>query len=240
MVIPAYNEETRIVESLGGIVTYLTGRGAEFEIVVVNDGSTDRTADAVERAAADDDRIRLLNNDRNRGKGYSVRRGVKASRGDVILFSDADLSTPIEEFEKLARFLDTNELVIASRSLPDSNVVVHQPFYREFMGRIFNMIVRILLVRGIIDTQCGFKLMTRRAAECIFARTRINSFSFDVEVILIAKKHGISVKDIPVRWIDSKGSRVHPIRDSAYMLLDLLRIKLYDLFGIYGKPLERE
>jgi dolichyl-phosphate beta-glucosyltransferase len=221
-------------------VAYLAGQDAAFEIVVVDDGSTDGTAVAVERAAAGDDRVRLIKNDRNRGKGYSVRRGVRASKGDVVLFSDADLSTPIEEFDNLARFLDTYDLVIASRSLPDSNVVVHQPFYREFMGRIFNLVVRAMLVGGIIDTQCGFKLMSRQAADCIFERARIDSFSFDVEMILIARRHGFGVKDIPVRWIDSRGSRVHPVHDSAHMLLDLLRIKLYDLSGIYRNRKERE
>jgi dolichyl-phosphate beta-glucosyltransferase len=207
---------------------------------VVDDGSSDATADVVRRIAADNPRVMILDNDRNRGKGYSVRRGVKASRGDIILFSDADLSTPIEEFEKLLPYLDDYDLVIASRSLPDSDVVVHQPFYREFMGRMFNLVVRMMLVRGIIDTQCGFKLMSRRAADAIFGSARIDSFSFDVEMILVARRNDLGVKDIPVKWVDSKGSRVHPVRDSARMLLDLFRMKLYDLLGFYRKRIERE
>lgn len=235
VVIPAYNEGARIGESLERIVAYLARLDAAFEIVVVDDGSTDGTAAAVGRVVEGDDRVHLIKNDRNRGKGYSVRRGVRVSKGDVVLFSDADLSTPIEEFENLAAFLERYDLVIASRSLPESNIVVHQPFYREFMGRIFNLVVRAMLVRGIVDTQCGFKLMSRRAADCIFRRARIDSFSFDVEMILIAKRHGFGVKDTPVRWIDSRGSRVRPLSDSAHMLLDLLRIKLYDLSGIYRK-----
>jgi dolichyl-phosphate beta-glucosyltransferase len=207
---------------------------------VVDDGSTDSTSEIVTRIASEDTRVKLIVNQRNRGKGYSVRMGVMASKGDPILFSDADLSTPIEEFGRLLPHLESSSLVIASRSLPNSDVIVHQPFYREFMGRIFNILVQATLVRGLIDTQCGFKLMTREAAEGIFRHAKINSFSFDVEVILIAKRQGFGVRDVPVKWLNSPRSRVHPVKDSAHMLLDLVRIKLYDLLGFYGKRIERE
>jgi len=211
-----------------------------FEIIVVDDGSRDNTSRVVDAIAREDERVRLISNQVNRGKGFAVRQGVMASRGDVILFSDADLSTPIEEFEKLLPYLSDFDLVIASRSLPDSQVLIHQPRYRELMGRIFNAFVQAMLVRGFIDTQCGFKLMTRQAAAAIFERARIDSFSFDVEIILIAKRLGFRVKDVPVRWIDSRGSRVHPIKDSAHMLLDLFKIKLYDFLGYYQGQIERE
>lgn len=211
-----------------------------FEIIVVDDGSRDNTSKVVDAIAREDERVRLISNQVNRGKGFAVRQGVMASRGDVILFSDADLSTPIEEFEKLLPYLSDFDLVIASRSLPDSQVLIHQPRYRELMGRIFNAFVQAMLVRGFIDTQCGFKLMTRQAATAIFERARIDSFSFDVEIILIAKRLGFRVKDVPVRWIDSRGSRVHPIKDSAHMLLDLFKIKLYDFLGHYQGQIERE
>ncbi len=218
----------------------MEGGDFDFEIIVVDDGSRDGTSRVVTDAASQDSRIKLLRNETNRGKGYSVRRGVLASAGDLVLFSDADLSTPIEEFDGLVKSIDASDIVIASRSLPDSNVVLHQPFYREFMGKIFNLFVQVMLVRGIIDTQCGFKLMTRKAADAVFSVAKIDSFSFDVEMILIARRCGLAVKDMPVRWIDSRGSKVHPIRDSAHMLLDLFRIKLYDISGLYKRHVERE
>ena len=235
VVVPAYNEEGRIGESLRKIRDYMLGRGLEFEIVVADDGSDDRTPEIVRGAAGEDPRIVLARTERNQGKGAAVRGGVRASKGDVVLFSDADLSTPIEEFENLLPWLDENPLVIASRSLPDSDVVVRQPFYREMMGRAFNVFVRLLVVRGLIDTQCGFKMMTRRAADEIFRRQRLNSFSFDVEVILIAKRLGFAVKEVPVRWINSRASKVHPIVDSIEMLLDLMRVKFYDISGCYKR-----
>ncbi|MFH1313620.1 MAG: dolichyl-phosphate beta-glucosyltransferase [Candidatus Eisenbacteria bacterium] len=237
---PAYNEESRIGESLGKIKTYLEGGDFDFEIIVVDDGSRDGTSRIVTDAASADSRIRLLRNESNKGKGYSVRRGVLESAGDLVLFSDADLSTPIDELDGLLRSVGDFDIVIASRSLPDSQVVIHQPFYREFMGKIFNLFVQMMLVRGIIDTQCGFKLMTRKAADTVFRSARIDSFSFDVEMILIARRCGLGVKDMPVRWIDSRASKVHPVRDSAHMLLDLFRIKLYDILGLYKRQVERE
>jgi dolichyl-phosphate beta-glucosyltransferase len=235
VVVPAYNEEGRIGESLLKIRSYMEAAGWGFEIIVVDDGSRDRTADVVGQLARQDGRLALVVNERNLGKGGAVRRGVLASRGDAVLFSDADLSTPIEEFANLLPWLETHGLVMASRSLPDSNVLVHQPRYRELMGRVYNLFVQALLVRGFIDTQCGFKLMTRQAAQAIFGRARIRSFSFDVEMIVLAKRLGYAVKEVPVCWVNSRASRVHPLADSVQMLLDLLRIKFYDIFGFYGK-----
>ena len=240
MVVPAYNEQGRIEDSLLKIREYMQGAGFGFEIIVVDDGSRDRTSEIVAQLAREDSRIRLVQHRKNLGKGAAVRNGVRSSGGDPVLFSDADLSTPIEEFENLFAWIECNELVIASRSLPDSRVLVHQPFYREMMGRIYNTLVQTLVVRGLIDTQCGFKLMSRRAADDIFRCQRINSFSFDVEMILIARKLGYAVKEVPVRWINSKASKVHPVLDSVQMLLDLLRIRLYDILGFYGRRIERE
>jgi len=230
VVVPAYDEQGRIEDSLLKIKAYMQDAGLGFEIVVVDDGSRDRTPEIVAEFARNDPRIKLVQNRRNLGKGAAVRNGVRSSRGDVVLFSDADLSTPIQEFENLLAWIDSHELVIASRSLPDSKVLVHQPFYREMMGRTYNVFVRTLLVRGLIDTQCGFKLMTRRAADAIFRLQRI----------LIARKMGYSVKEVPVQWVNSRASKVHPVLDSVQMLLDLFRIKFYDISGFYGKRVERE
>jgi len=218
----------------------MDGRGYDFEIIVVDDGSTDDTAAVVTNIAAGEPRIRLVANLCNRGKGYTVRHGIRESGGDVVLFSDADLSTPIEEYDKLLAYLDDFDLVIASRSLPDSDVAVRQPAYREMMGRMFNVLVQMLIVRGIIDTQCGFKLMKAEPARAISGLMRIDRFSFDVEMILAARRLGYRYVDVPVRWINSAGSRVHPLRDSINMLLDLFRIKLYDIAGHYKNGLERE
>jgi dolichyl-phosphate beta-glucosyltransferase len=240
VVVPAYNEQGRIEDSLLKIREYMRGADFGFEVIVVDDGSHDRTSEIVARLAHDDSRIRLVQNRKNLGKGAAVRNGVRSSAGDLVLFSDADLSTPIEEFENLLPWVESYDLVIASRSLPDSKVLVHQPFYREMMGRTYNLLVRTLVVKGLIDTQCGFKLMSRRAADDIFRRQRINSFSFDVEMILIATKLGYAVKEVPVRWINSRASKVHPVLDSAQMLLDLFRIKFYDISGFYKRIVERE
>jgi dolichyl-phosphate beta-glucosyltransferase len=239
-VVPAYNEGGRIGSTLIEIIRYMGGRARDFEVVVVDDGSSDDTVEVVRAVSAGEPRLRLLCNGVNRGKGYSVRRGILESGGEAVLFSDADLSTPIEEYDNLLGYLDGYDLVIASRSLPDSDVAVHQPAYREIMGRTFNLMVQALLLRGIIDTQCGFKLMKGYVAREIAARQRIDGFSFDVEMILIAKRLGYKYLDVPVRWINSPHSRVHPLGDSVNMMLDLFRIKLYDIAGLYTKRLERE
>jgi dolichyl-phosphate beta-glucosyltransferase len=218
----------------------MDGIGHEFEIIVVDDGSTDDTAAVVREFSSKESRLRVLANEANMGKGYSVRRGILEAGGDAVLFSDADLSTPIEEYSRLLEYLGEYDLIMASRSLRESNVVVHQPAYRETMGKMFNMLVQALVVRGIIDTQCGFKLMNAEAGHEIAGYLRIKRFSFDVEMILIAKRLGYRCVDVPVKWINSSASRVHAVRDSLNMLLDLFRIKLYDIAGLYKKQTGRE
>ena len=218
----------------------MDGIGHEFELIVVDDGSTDDTAAIVRDLSLTEPRIRLIANKVNMGKGYSVRRGILEAVGDIVLFSDADLSTPIEEYGKMLDYLSEYDLVMASRSLPESNVVIHQPAYRETMGKMFNLLVQALIVRGIIDTQCGFKLMKTEAGREIAGYLRINRFSFDVEMILVAKRLGYRCVDVPVKWINSPASRVHAVKDSLNMLLDLFRIKLYDIAGYYKKRTGRE
>jgi dolichyl-phosphate beta-glucosyltransferase len=217
------------------VLEYLAGRGSPFEVIVVDDGSRDATAAVTREVAARDRRVRVVSLEANRGKGMAVRRGVLEATGEWILFSDADLSTPIEEVETLAaRLREGFDVAIGSRSLRGARVDVRQPWYREAMGKIFNRIVRLLAVRGFIDTQCGFKCFRREAARAIFERARIDRFAFDVEAIVIAGRLGLRVAEVPIRWANEPNSRVAIVRDSARMLVDLARIRWYALTGAYG------
>lgn len=226
VVIPAYNEEVRLATSLPVVLEYLKQQPYTWEIVVVDDGSADATG-AVAQRVGKDFPVRVLRNEPNRGKGYSIRRGLLEAHGEYRLFSDADLSTPIEELGKFWPFVkDGYSVVIGSRALPDSQLKVRQKFYREFMGRVFNMLVRLLLVGGIHDTQCGFKLFTADAAQAIFPKQTLTGFSFDVEVLVLARKLGFRIKEAPVQWFNSPASKVSAWYDSARMFLDLLRLRL--------------
>jgi dolichyl-phosphate beta-glucosyltransferase len=232
IVIPAYNEEKRIGSTLRAVREFAAARGLDCEIIVVDDGSTDRTADVVgqefiPRAGV---AYRFLPNEKNRGKGYSVRRGMLESRGQFSLFSDADLSTPIEELDKLmAALSDGSDVAIGSRALAGSDVQVHQNFLRELMGRVFNRLARMLTFKNIHDSQCGFKLFARKAARNLFRLARIDGFSFDAEIIYLAQKMGYRVKEVPVVWRNSPASRVGILRDPMLMIWDLFRIWLIHL-----------
>lgn len=224
IVIPAYNEAERITNTLTQVHGYATQSLQSFEILVVNDGSRDRTADVVREFAAGHPGVRLLENDRNRGKGFTVRHGALAATGAFVLFTDADNSTPIEELEKLVPFATARSLVIASRGLADSRLEVPQPWYRLMMGRTFRRIVQGLVVPGIQDTQCGFKLFGREVVQVVFPPMQVEGFAFDVEAIARAMRLGFDVFEVPVRWVDDPRSRVSPIRDSARMFRDVLKI----------------
>ncbi len=241
VVIPAYNEEKRLVSTLERIDAHCRAAGRPYELIVVNDGSTDRTADAAREWKPADSPLFVIDRGRNRGKGFSVREGVDRARGDWIFFSDADLSTPIEEMEKfLARLESGVEVVIGSRNLPESRLEVKQPWYRRIMGKVFNLLVRLLAVPGVRDTQCGFKAFSRRAAEMIFSRARIDGFSFDVEILYLARKLRLKIEEVPVCWIDSPRSTVDPLRDSLRMFKDIARIRRDDRRGVYDlKPGEK-
>jgi dolichyl-phosphate beta-glucosyltransferase len=226
VVVPAYNEEARIGRTLDRIVAYLTGRGGDFEVIVVDDGSRDRTREVVREHAAREARIRLESLPRNEGKGEAVRRGMLAASCDWVLFSDADLSTPIEEIEKLGAKLDEGYAVaIGSRTVRGADVQVHQPWYREAMGKTFNLFVRLMTIGGFVDTQCGFKCFTREAAQAVFRRARIKRFAFDVEALVLARELGLSIAEVPIRWMNEPNSRVAIVRDSTRMLVDLARIR---------------
>lgn len=236
IVIPAYNEEQRLGPTLTAILSFLSQRPSRFaEVLVVDDGSRDGTARIVEQFSAAHPQIRLLRNPGNRGKGYSVRHGVLESRGEWILFTDADLSAPIEELDKLFDAVRRThaDIAIGSRALERSLIQVHQSWFRETAGRMFNLFLRLLTGLPFLDTQCGFKLYRRQAAQEIFRRQRLERFGFDAEVLYIARRLGFRCVEVPVRWSHSPGTKVSMLRDSLDMFLDLLRIRWNDLLGRY-------
>jgi len=228
VVIPAYNEEARILRTLERTVEYLdTTEWRPYEVLVVSDGSTDRTEALVREFAQQHPQVKLLAYQPNRGKGHAVRYGILRAQGEWILFSDADLATPIEELEKLAPYLQQGyEVAIGSRPLRESQLVVRQPFYREWAGRAFNKAVQLLAVRGIHDTQCGFKLFTRESAYAIFSLCRLDGFSFDFETLYYARRLGYSIAEVPIRWMHQEGSKVRMLRDGLKMLRDLVWLRL--------------
>lgn len=235
IVVPAYNEERRLPSTLDALVRYLAERHFQFaEIVVVDDGSNDGTAALVEKYGAKQPILRLLRNPGNRGKGYSVRHGVLEAAGEWILFSDADLSTPIEEIEKLyaAAQARSAQAAIGSRALDRSLIARHQSGLRETAGRFFNLVMRLATGLPFHDTQCGFKLFEARAAREIFRRQRLDGFGFDVEALFIARRQRIRVVEVAVRWSDVEGTKVSALR-GLDAFVDLARIRLHQIAGRY-------
>lgn len=225
VVIPAYNEDRRIANTLVKVRGYLDRQDFSSEIIVVSDGCTDLTDQYATQALRNWPNFRLLCRVENKGKGYSVKEGILDSRGRLILFTDADLSTPIEELDNFLPWADEFDVLIGSRTLPDSNIQVHQSFFREYMGKTFNLFVRLFVLRGIKDTQCGFKLFHRQAALDIFRRIKLAGFGFDVEALYLCRKLGYSIKQIPVIWKNSPESHVHILTSSVEMFRDLFRIR---------------
>jgi len=227
IVVPAFNEERRLEQTLLRLQDYCEEQTYPAEIIVVDDGSADGTADLALKIASERHGIRLLKNGQNRGKGYSVRRGMLEAQGEYRLFSDADLSAPIEEVEKLLPLFDSGyDIVIGSRSAAGANVVAHQPVFRELMGRVFNRLVRGLLLPGIIDTQCGFKCFRASAAEAVFSRQTLDGFSFDVEILYIGSRLSHRIKEVPITWSHCADTKVNLIADPVKMFQDLLRIRI--------------
>ncbi|HEY4563073.1 MAG TPA: dolichyl-phosphate beta-glucosyltransferase [Thermoanaerobaculia bacterium] len=225
VVVPAYNEEKRLAPGLRQALDYLARRGEPYELLVVDDGSRDETIRVAESFVPQG--VRVVRHERNRGKGAAVRTGLLASRGRKVLISDADFSTPIEEVEKLERFLqDGTPLVIGSRGLADSQIRQRQPIYREMMGRTFNRLIRLFGVRGIRDTQCGFKLARGEEGRRIAAELKIEGFAWDVEMIWLARRRGYGIAEVGVVWVNSPDSRVDPIRSSFSMLRDIITMRL--------------
>jgi len=231
IIIPAYNEEERIEESLNKILVYLKKNKTKYEIIVVDDGSTDNTAKLVKKFKPS---VKVLRNNVNSGKGYSVKKGIENAKYEFILFTDADLATPINELGAMLKVLKKGyDVVIASRNLPESRILTRQPIHRQLSGKTFSLLVRMLLLPGIKDTQCGFKLFRAAAARRISKIQTIFRFCFDVEMLYIAKKLGFKIKEVPVAWVDKKGSRVSLFKDSFSMFIDLIKIKYNGLTGRY-------
>lgn len=241
VVIPAFNEADRIIPSLDKAWEYFASGGLSFELIIVDDGSRDSTKTEVERwierrtspsgyspglQPAGTGKAVIISHGRNKGKGAAVRTGIMASSGSLILFTDADLSTPIEEFEKLyGAIRDGNDISIASRGLPGSDISVPQPACRRLIGRIFPFLVRLLVLRDFRDTQCGFKLFKSAAARTLFSELETEGFAFDVEILFRAVKRKMKVKEVPVKWINSKASRVSILKDPPRMFSALCRIR---------------
>jgi len=234
IILPAYNESARIAGTLGRIFAHATQCSWNVEVIVVNDGSSDDTAEVVREYARKHPELRLLENPGNRGKGYSVRNGMLRARGDILLFSDADLSSPIEEADKLfAAIVKGADIAIGSRWLDRRLQIRRQPLYRRLFGRIFNLALRVILGVQFKDTQCGFKAFTRRSAQAIFPLQKIERWGFDPELLYLAKKFGFAVREVPVAWSHREGTRIHPLRDGIRMFGELLKIRWYALKGNY-------
>lgn len=236
IIIPAYNESERLGATLDRALAHVEASGWKAEILVVDDGSTDSTADLVREYAGRHPAIRLLQNPGNRGKGYSVRNGMRQASGELLLFTDSDLSAPIAEAGKLfARIAAGADVAIGSRWLDPALQTARQPLYRQFFGRIFNLLLRAILGLRFKDTQCGFKAFTRRAAQLIFARQRIERWGFDPELLFLAGKLSLKVEEVPVEWADDPRTKVRPLHDGLRIFCEMLRIRWYSLTGQYSE-----
>jgi dolichyl-phosphate beta-glucosyltransferase len=226
VVIPCFNEERRILPTLERTVEFLSNRDRPWEVVVVDDGSVDRTSACVRERFGDQPTVRVLRFESNHGKGFAVREGILASRGELALFSDADLSTPIEEVAKLERHAESGfDVVVGSRVVPGSRILTPQPASRRLSGLVFRSLVRALALTTVRDTQCGFKLLRRKAVEPILRRIETHGFAFDVELLARVERAGLRVAELPVDWSDSRGSRLRLVPDAWRMAMDLLRVR---------------
>jgi glycosyltransferase involved in cell wall biosynthesis len=235
VVIPAYNESIRLRPTLDALLSYAQGQDWDAEILVVNDGSTDDTAQIVREYAQAHPQILLLENPGNRGKGYSVRNGMLHARGDLCLFTDADLSSPIAEARKLFDAIAQGaDIAIGSRWLRADLQTERQPLYRQAFGRIFNLVLRAILGLRYADTQCGFKAFRRDAAQRIFPLQKIERWGFDPEILFLARRASLRVDEVPVVWAHSEGTRLHPFRDGLRMFVEVLRIRWNAMTGEYA------
>lgn len=239
IVIPAYNESARIPGTLQSVVACIRERGWVAEVIVVNDGSRDETAEVVRNFARSAPEVRLIENPGNRGKGYSVRSGLLQALGEVVMFTDSDLSAPIEEAVRLFDAIEQGaDIAIGSRWLEKGRQTHRQPFYRQFFGRCFNAVTRMVMGLRFADTQCGFKAFTRRAAQTVFQLQTIEGWGFDPEILFIALKRGYSIVEVPVSWAHDERTRMSYLRDGIKMLREIASIRWNALRGRYGKQVE--
>ncbi|MDP2630498.1 MAG: glycosyltransferase [Candidatus Uhrbacteria bacterium] len=243
VLIPAYNEEHDIKNGIEDVMRFLRPRFETWEIICIDDGSTDATAKIIQALSRDDSRIRLIIHVKNEGKGASVRDGVRAAHGALILFMDADGSTPISQFDVLAPFFSQGaDIVIGSRYLKESSIIRKQPWYRIALGRIGNLFIQALLLDAIKDTQCGFKAFTFPSAKALFKKSTVNRWGFDMEILALAQHMGYTIKEVPVQWHDSetRTSRFRPIKDAHRTFRELLRIKWNLIAGAYTLTKEKK
>ena len=235
IIIPAYNEGLRIERTLQKVLAYVAQQRWDAEIIIVNDGSRDNTVDIVRRYAGKNAGLRLIENPGNRGKGYSVRNGMLNASGTVMLFSDADLSAPMEESTKLFEQIQTGaDVAIGSRWVRPELQTQKQSLHRQLFGRVFNLALRVVLGLRFKDTQCGFKAFSRRAVDSIFPLQKVERWGFDPEVIFLAEKKGLTVVEVPVHWAHEPGGSIHPVRDGLRMLLEVLKVRWYWISGKYA------
>ncbi|MBT0664493.1 glycosyltransferase family 2 protein [Geobacter pelophilus] len=233
--IPAYNEESRLPGYLNSILAYISQNNISYEIIVVDDGSTDSTSAIVKSYSENNPNIKLIRLSHNCGKGYAVKTGMLLAKGKLRLFADADGATPINELDRLKKYIDSGAaVVIASRALKDNSCTIRAHLHRKIIGSIFNFIARLLTVKGIHDTQCGFKLFTEEAAKTIFPLQQINGFGFDVELLFISQIKGYKIEEVSVNWTDIPITKVKLFRDSWLMFTDVLKVRLNYLRGFYG------
>jgi dolichyl-phosphate beta-glucosyltransferase len=235
IVIPAYNEAPRLGPTLDRVLDFVRKQGWDAEVIVVDDGSRDGTADIVRGYAQNNEIVRLLQNPGNRGKGYSVRNGVMNANGQIILFTDADLSSPIEEAPKLLEVIESGaDVAIGSRWMRSELQTKRQSVARQVLGRVFNLLLRVVLRLDFKDTQCGFKAFRRNAARALFPLQKIERWGFDPEILFLADRAGFRVVEVPVRWGHDSGTRISPIADGSRMVGEMLRIRWYSMAGKYG------
>ena len=239
IVIPAYNESARIPATLQSILSYVRAKGWTTEIIVVNDGSRDTTAEVVREFARTSPEVRLVENPGNHGKGYSVRHGMLQAVGDVVMFTDSDLSAPIEEAELLfAAIAQGADIAIGSRWLEKGRQTHRQPLYRQFFGRCFNAVTRAVMGLKFADTQCGFKAFTRDAAQTVFQLQTIEGWGFDPEILFIAVKRGYRIVEVPVSWAHDERTRMSYLKDGMKMLREIATIRWNALRGLYSKKVD--